>query len=213
LSLHAPQIATYGPPIRWTRPKYNTEPARLVAAFDAAGKEDSECVVVAGFISSHKDWSSFNAKWLERLKKDGIDYFHMVEFAQSRKQFANGWKDDEPRRHHLHGDLLDIIKSHVYRQFASVVEMGTFDTLSGENKKEYSLNAYALAARSCAADVRMWQVRERFQPPTGYAFEDGDDGKGKISERFLEDGLSRPEFKLKKDTIKDGAPVRAYTPL
>jgi hypothetical protein len=158
------------------RTKYNREPARLVAAFDAAGKEDSDCVVVAGFISSNRDWNSFNAPWLDRLKKDGLDYFHMVDFAQSRKQFASGRKDDEERRRLLYGDLLDIIKSHVYRQFASVIEIGTFDTLSNENKKEYSLNAYTLAGRSCAADVRKWQVQERFQPPTGYAFEDGDDG-------------------------------------
>jgi hypothetical protein len=194
--------------------KFVHTPARLVAAFDASGKEDSACLVVAGFISSHEDWSSFNKEWLARLKEDDLTYFHMVDFANFKKQFANGWQDNEPRRRRLLGDLVGIIKSHTYRLFSSSIEMHTFNTLSTENKKEYSLNAYVLAARSCAADVRRWQEREKFTPPTAYAFEDGDGGKGKLEKRFLDDNLSKPVFKLKKDTVQpDGSTIRGYTPL
>jgi hypothetical protein len=117
--------------------KFNTVPAKRVAAFDASGKEDSEVVVVAGFISSQEDWRSFDKEWRARLREDGLDYFHMVDFANFKKQFATGWKEDEPRRQKLFADLIGIIKAHAYRQFASE-----------ENKKEYSLNAYVLAARS-----------------------------------------------------------------
>jgi hypothetical protein len=191
--------------------KFIKQPAKLVAAFDASGKENSEVIVVAGFISSHADWNSFNTQWLGRLKKDGLEYFHMVDFANFRRQFATGWKDNEERRKRLFGDLLDIIKSHVYRQFASAIEMNTFDQLSAENKKEFSLNAYALAARTCAADVRRWQEKEKFQPPTAYAFEDGDEGKGLMTERFLQDGLAAPVFKGKKGyTPLQAADILAY---
>lgn len=196
------------------RDKFVHVPARLVAAFDASGKEDSPCLVVAGFIASHDDWASFNKEWLGRLKQDGLAYFHMVDFANFRKQFATGWEGDEDRRRRLLGDLVGLIKSHVYRLFASAIEMKTFDTLSEENKKEYSLNAYVLAARSCAADVRRWQEREKFKPPTAYAFEEGDKGKGMLTKRFLDDNLSKPVFKPKKDTIQpDGSLIRGYTPL
>ena len=194
--------------------KFVNVPAKLIAAFDASGQEESACLVVAGFIASHDDWASFDKEWLARLKKDGLTYFHMVDFANFRKQFAKGWEEDEPRRRRLLGDLVGIIKSHVYRLFSSSIEMNTFDTLSSENKKEYSFNAYVLAARSCAADVRRWQKREKFTPPTAYAFEDGDGGKGMLEKRFLEDNLSKPVFKLKKDTVQpDGSTIRGYTPL
>src|SRR5271154_5458785 len=96
------------------RDEFLTVPAKLIAAFDASGKEDSLCVVVAGFIASHEDWKSFDTQWIKRLKQGGIEHFHMVDFAHSRKQFERGWAEDESRRQRLFGDLIDIIKSHVY---------------------------------------------------------------------------------------------------
>jgi hypothetical protein len=90
--------------------KFNTVPAKLVAAFDASGKEETEVVVVAGFISSQDDWKSFDKEWRARLKKDGLDYLHMVDFANLKKQFATGWKEDEPRRQSLFSDLIEIIR-------------------------------------------------------------------------------------------------------
>jgi hypothetical protein len=194
--------------------KWVTVPAKLVAAFDASGKESSSCLVVAGFLSSQEDWKSFDAAWTKRLKADGLDYFHMVEFAASKKQFAQGWKDNEERRRRLLGDLVGIIKSHVYRKFASVVIMNSWNKLSDQNKRDYSLNAYVLAARSCAARVREWLEAESYTSPTGYAFEDGDEGKGLLDKRFVEDNLPRPVFKPKKDTVRlDGTIERGYTPL
>jgi hypothetical protein len=170
--------------------------------------------VVAGFISSHKDWQAFDTAWINRLREDGLDYLHMKEFAGSRVQFAEGWKDNEARRQKLFGDLIGIIKSHVYRKFGSVIIMDGWEKLSQGNKQEYSLNAYVLAARTCAARVREWQEAENFKSPTGYAFEDGDEGKGMLDKRFVDDNLPRPVFKPKKDRQKpDGTTERGYTPL
>lgn len=189
--------------------------ARLVAAFDASGKQDQACIVVAGFVSSHDDWQSFHTRWTERLHRDGLEYFHMVDFANCRKQFHTGWREDEPRRQSLYGDLIGIIQSHVYRQFACVIENDQFDKLSPESRKEYSLNGYVLACRTCAADVTKWKIREGFADvPTGFAFEGGDIGRGMLTKRFLEDGYPAPTFLPKKDAVKsDGTMVNGYTPL
>jgi hypothetical protein len=192
--------------------KLKTVPAKLVAAFDASGKEATGLVVVAGFLSSQKDWRAFDVEWRTRLKNDGLDYFHMVDFAGSRKQLAKGWKEDEPRRQSLLKDLIDIVKSYAYRQFACAIEMSTFSLLSDENKNRY--NPYVLAARSCAADIRLWQVQEKFYVPTAYVFEEGDGGVGMMTDNFLGDNLPIPAFKPKKDTIlPDGTTSVAYTPL
>jgi hypothetical protein len=188
--------------------------ARLVAAFDASGKEDQPCIVVAGFLASHSDWQAFHTAWTERLGKDGIGYFHMVDFAACRKQFE-GWSLQEPRRQQLYGDLIGIIQSHVYRQFACVVENQQFGRISAVNRQEYRLNAYTLACRTCAADVRRWCSKSDFgDTPTGFAFEDGDIGKGMLTQRFREDGLPDPTFLPKKDMRKpDGTNIAGYTPL
>jgi hypothetical protein len=158
-------------------PKFLKERAKLIAAFDASGKAESEVVVVAGFIASQNDWSDFSARWVERLKQDELEYFHMVDFAASRRQFANG------------GETMS----------------------NAANKKEYSLNAYVLAARTCAADARRWQEREGFQPATAYIFEDGDKGKGPMMERFLKDCLPEPVFRGKREyTPLQAADILAY---
>ena len=63
----------------------------LAACFDASGKKHGEVrVVVAGFISSTTDWDAFDLAWRMRLSDDRIEYFHMVEFAQSRCPSGKG---------------------------------------------------------------------------------------------------------------------------
>jgi hypothetical protein len=164
--------------------------ARLVAAFDASGKEDQPCLVVAGFLASHSDWQAFHNAWTERLEKEGLGYFHMVDFAANRKQFE-GWRLLEDRRQQLYGDLIAIIQSHVYRQFACVIENQQFGRISAVNRQEYRLNAYTLACRTCAADVRRWCSKNDFgDTPIGFAFEDGDIGKGMLIQRFRRGFLS-----------------------
>lgn len=146
---------------------------------------------------------------------DGLEYFHMVDFASCRKQFRTGWREDEPRRRSLYSDLIGIINSHVYRQFASVIESDQFGKLSPENRKEYSLNSYVLACRTCAAEITRWKTREGLDHvPTGFAFEDGDIGRGMLTKRFLEDGYPEPTFLPKRDTARsDGTMINGYTPL
>jgi hypothetical protein len=192
--------------------EYKIEKPKLVAAFDASGKEDTPCIVVAGFISSPVDWDKFDNEWTDRLKHDRLAYFHMVEFAHSKKEFTD-WKGDESRRQNLFGDLIDIIIRNVYRQAGCAIDMKNFSTLSAEAKQEASLNAYVLAARTCAADIRRWQEKERFVVPTAYVFEDGDEGKGKLTTRFTEDALPVPHFKPKTAYTKDGITHNAFTPL
>ena len=196
------------------RPKFKEEKARLVAAFDASGKEDQRVLVVAGFISRPEDWQSFHTEWTKRLEEDGLTYFHMVDFASSRRQFTR-WNDDEPRRKKLLGDLMAIIQAHVYRKFGSMVINDQFYKLSQGNQKKFALNAYSLSGRTCVADVSKWRQQQGLSHvPTGYVFEEGDNGAALLSERLLKDGHSRPYFLSKKDrTEPDGTLINAYTPL
>src|SRR5437867_2605416 len=79
--------------------------AVLGAAFDASADKTKNWLSVGGFISSSADWEDFDRVWRERLSKDGLSYFHMVDFAHSVEEFADGWKGNEPRRQRLLMDL------------------------------------------------------------------------------------------------------------
>ena len=63
--------------------KLKTVPANLIAAFDASGKEETGLVVVAELVPSQADWQNFNREWRARLKRDGLDYCHMVNSGLS----------------------------------------------------------------------------------------------------------------------------------
>ena len=183
--------------------KLKVEKARYVGAFDASGKEDQRCLVVAGFISSSQDWQSFHTQWTERLNAEGLTHFHMVDFAASRGEFAAGWKDDEQR-----AGQIELSRAYPVYALAQLPEL-----LRG--KKEFALGAYSLAGRTCVADMANWKQRENLlHVPTGFVFEEDDEGAGELSTRLLEDGHSRPVFLPKKDRVNpDGNPVNAYTPL
>ncbi len=188
----------------------------VVGAFDASGDESSQLViVVAGFVSSAQCWEDFSEKWLERLASDGISYMHMREFAHSRGQFANGWKENEPRRKALLSDLIDIIKAHAFHKFGVVVTNETFkNTLSLETLKEWHLNGYALAGRSCGKQINEWLLSERWNTTIEMVFEEGDRDATLLHVRLVEDSYQAPIFKPKKDRrTHEGVLLPAFVPL
>ncbi len=188
----------------------------MVCAFDASGDEASQLImVVAGFISSAGDWADFSKLWVERLQRDGLSYMHMKEYAHSTGQFAHGWKGDGKRRDALLADLMSIIKSHAYRKFGIVVRNDTFRaTVSSETQKDWHLNAYSLAGRSCAKQVNQWAMEEKYRSPIELVFEKGDQGAGKLHHRLVEDGYGAPSFKPKKDEVTpEGLAIPSFVPL
>jgi len=188
--------------------------AMMTAAFDASGTEhDQIAIVVAGFISSANDWLDFEKAWTARLKVDGIDYFHMVEFAQSNKQFA-GWRDQEARRRALLADLLDIISSRCYRKFGCGISIKTWESgISEAHKERFKMTAYGMAGSIAICTVDSWCQSERIRTAPEVVFEDGDLGKGKFQQ---EASPRKPEpiFRPKKDTVRaDGTIVPGFVPL
>lgn len=187
----------------------------LAAYFDCSGHEDDqEFVVVAGFISSGKEWDKFETLWTERLKADGLDYFHAVEFAHSTKQFA-GWRNQEDRRRTLGCDLMNIIKRHVFRKFGCAVINETLtENMSKEVKTEHFVNAYSLAGRSCVTYIWQWLRQNQWKTVPAFIFEDGDKGQDRLRKGMQQDEFPEPIFKPKKDrTRKDGLIEKGVIPL
>jgi hypothetical protein len=191
--------------------------AMLTVAFDCGGDEHTHCLTVAGFVSSAKDWIEFSKKWKSRLDDEGLQYFRAVEAAHFRKQFQV-WHDLPNRdllRKKLSADLMDILKSHVYRKFGCTIINKLFPTLSRENREHYKMRAYSHAARTCIKHVRDWVLDERMtNAPIEFVFEDGDPGATELKIRLIADLGKVPLFRPKKDTVeKDGSMEYGFIPL
>jgi hypothetical protein len=189
----------------------------LSFAVDASGDESTRILSVAGFGSSEQDWREFSRLWTARLEKDGLPYFRAVDAAHFRGPFAH-WHDKPDRdklRELLFGDLMSILKSHVYRKFGCSIINSEFKSMSEELRGEFALTAYSVAGRTVEKKVREWINAEwTTHTPVAIVFEDGDKGKGKLIQRLHDDGCFLPTFRPKKDTrFDDGTVVHGYTPL
>jgi hypothetical protein len=178
---------------------------------DAAGGKDHGFIVVAGYLSTYEKWLAFNREWNILLGTVDLPYFHMKEFAQSRGPFAD-WKDDEPRRAAFLSRAAGIIKGHVLRSFACLVEFKVYAKV-GERYplKEIAGNPYALAAKCCAAKASncLPGLREGIE----FVFDDGDEGKGDLMRIMERDGYPAPIFKPSRDRVRNGRTVRGLVPL
>lgn len=184
----------------------------LTVALDASGDDNDSVLVVAGFISSARDWNDFSREWEDRLAKDGIAYFHAVEWAHCRKQFE-GWKNRERDRQRLASDLMDILHRHAYRQFACGVLNEAFQKIEVNLRKQFRLCAYSLAGRTVARLVRDWCFSEHIAQ-VELVFEAGDSGDTDLRQRFIEDLGYEPLFRPKKDTpLPDGTTQPRFVPL
>lgn len=174
----------------------------VVGYFDASGHEkDQTHVVVAGFLSSERDWATFETQWKARLSLDDLPYFRATDFAHSLGPF-DGWRGQEKRRRDLSRDLMKIVQSNVYRLFGSGVSIPNLRRTglnTEDSLKRMKINAYVLGGRTVAADVAKWFQRERFFPAVSFVFEDGDEGQGALSDLMHEHNYPRPVFKPKLD--------------
>jgi hypothetical protein len=191
--------------------------ALFTACFDCSGSDkdpQTPFLTVAGFLSTADHWIEFTDLWTKRLLKDGIQYFRMAEFAHSVKQF-DGWREQEDRRKQLLGDLVDLVKSHAFRKFGTVVQLSAMQKLDDSVRQEFSLTAYALAGRASAGDLRQWALSEGEgleDTPFALVFEEGDAGQDKLKTRLEEDGFN-VNFRPKKDEMKNGILRPGFVPL
>ena len=189
----------------------------FTAAFDAAGTDhDQELLIVAGFISSADDWIDFDRLWRKRLAAARLRFFHMVDFASFKKQFSNGWRDNEPRRRNLLRDLMEIIRSHAFRRFGCIVENKTFrDNVPEDFRDQYLLDAFTAASMACARQVQDWCKADGASSfeNVRFVFEAGDTGQTQLENRFRNDLQMIPSFEFKEDKETPSGEQRAFTPL
>jgi hypothetical protein len=96
---------------------------------------------------------------------------------------------------------MNIVQSNIYRKFGSGVSIANLqrNKASSDALSKWRVNAFVLGARTCVADLARWIQRENFHPQVGLVFEDGDIGKGDLSDLLDKHGYPRPLFGSKVD--------------
>ncbi len=102
----------------------------LQAYFDETGHGDdanTPFLGIAGCVAAAPVWRRVEERWAAALASEGLDHFHMREYAFSVGQFKE-WGGDEPRRRKIYAKLWEIILG------ANLIPLGGFVLL--ENYKQ-----------------------------------------------------------------------------
>lgn len=112
-----------------------------VVMADESGFAGDGYFAMAGYVAETDVWTGFNELWDLILRKHGIEYFHMKDFAGRRELFT-GW--DEPRRVALMADLLEAITAGPLFAIGACLKMADFERLSARLSQE-GINAPYMA--------------------------------------------------------------------
>lgn len=166
---------------------------------DASGKKEDKLLVVGGFISTGEKWKLFETEWNLVLREVGIEYFHMVEFAHSTKQFKYGWKGNEPKRKELLDRLINIIADRAEFGVGAGVLAGVYREVDSIYQLHERFNPYPLCGVTCVDQAVQFGDRQYNGSPIEFVFECGDEDHGQLIaevKRFT--GGQLPIFRCKK---------------
>ena len=170
----------------------------FTAYFDASGESSSGVLAVAGCVSHFKKWQLFEQRWKDILQREGIEVFHMTDFASSGGEFKS-WKGQTDRRRKFMSDLLECGRRNVNKAFAAVVIVRDYKEMDKRFQlREFAGAPYAMAGHGCVKMVKTWQKKNKKAKELEIAFESGDLHQGELRKLCLSEGID-PDFLGKKE--------------
>jgi hypothetical protein len=100
----------------------------LTAFMDETGHPDdpnSKFVGMAGLLAPSNNWERFEKQWKALLKRYDLPFFHMKDYAHSRKAFE-GWKGNETKRRELLAELMQTIRDAHALPFGCTIPMDSY---------------------------------------------------------------------------------------
>ena len=116
----------------------------LTGYFDES--QDAKYLVLAGYIAPARSWVRFEREWRKVLAEFGIDYFHMKDYAHSRRSFE-GWP--ESRRVALMNLLAFVIQSRVEWPISIVLSLDDYYAVVPPGFQQQVYDPYFLCLWSC----------------------------------------------------------------
>ena len=125
---------------------------------------------VAGYISQDWRWKRFEREWFQALKLEGLEYFHMTEFAHKKKVYSD-WP--EKKRQKFLRKLHHIIHSNTIIDFAASVVVADFDEVITQDIREGFGEPHVFAAVACMKHIAIWARKTHLKDQILYVFERG----------------------------------------
>jgi hypothetical protein len=148
----------------------------LIAYFDESGSHsESPILVVAGLISTAKQWRLLSREWNNTLAKYGLDSFHMVDCVHKKPPFDALSKKDNDQ---LIRDLVRLTRRRCcWRSWTAVVMAAYWRRFP----RDADHMPYAIATIGCAS--RILDLATEREEDVSYVFDQG--GKGGYARNVL----------------------------
>ena len=173
-------------------------PDPFILYCDASGNETDPLFVVAGAVGTVEGWTRFDRDWKLALSENGLAYFRMSEFAQSKGQFAEGWEGNEDRRRELLNRLVGIIISSVECWIGAALFRRDYDKADQVYQLHEYLQPYPLCGVTCIEMAHTWMKANHVEYLNiEYVFESGDEHASQLFQRTKEYFGKEPFFKTK----------------
>ena len=186
----------------------------FTAYFDASGntEQSDSFVVVSGYIANYFQWKLFESAWKEIHSHYGVNTpFHMSDFMA-----ATANPERYSRQKSARPDYVSIAKqtekaqdffkqlciaqlSMVACGISCILALKTYEGISSLLDLRQKIPPYALAARTCVAQVHEWERQFNIQNPVECIFEKGDLEQDKFTELVAGEGGDSPIYRHKKD--------------
>lgn len=145
------------------------------AYFDES--DSGHCSVVAGVVMSVSQIPHFDREWKMLLKEEGLDYFHMKEFAHFKDQFAHGWKgkENEARRANFLSRVVGIIARRCNISISMTLDRQGYQNACAASPlvANFYINEYTAAGIMALMRVGNWADNYDHNDPIAYVFDDG----------------------------------------
>jgi hypothetical protein len=166
--------------------------AILTGYFDESYSHPPQPLVytVGGYISEDWRWRRFESEWASALDSEGIDFFHMKDFAHRKGVYAE-WTEDKRRK--FLRKLHHIIHSNTIKDFTNSVVVEDYDEVIPPSNVELRTSfgePHVFAVIGCLKDVHDWAIHSKLKDRIHYVFEQGtvhDKNVGRLFARFDEE--------------------------
>jgi hypothetical protein len=196
----------------------------LTGYFDETGSypdSTSRFSGIAGIISTPELWGAFETKWQSILDREGLEYFHMTDFAVSRGQFSAGWSDNEERRRRVLAEVWNAIEELDPIFVGAMISLEHYRKEINEHVREFMRDAYVWAYTYCMGEVfellkspsasDVVRVATVFDDRRGFRGLLADQHELMAKEEGFLDKLPSPDFRKMRDFLPlQAADIVAY---
>jgi hypothetical protein len=147
----------------------------LRAYFDAGLKlKPHRVFYIAGYVGFSKDWTLFDRKWRDLLRRNDLPYFHMTDYVARQGRYRE-WS--EAKRLAVMRRIVALASETTRMGIGATLLPDHYERLS-QNDRELLPDSYGLCVTACIAKTARTLQRARIAEHVDYVFESGDAGQG-----------------------------------